>query len=477
MLIATLRTTAVNFLKTSFFMKKFFKLLSPLFTLLVIFGIFIAHLESPIKHCGDCKWSIYTAKSIYKQGNHNLREYHEEVRRINYGILPVNHKLYNFFPPGAAYFAVPIVAAFTEFPKFGLLFLSSIESEKSTPEKRHVDVVKGAPHMEKLVASFAIALTALVLYLIGRLKLNIFSSWLIVGIFSFATSAWSVASRALWPHAPSMLMLSLALYLSLRFLKLKKINYLSLLLPLLIGIVLAFSYIVRPSNALSILCFGLLFCITKNLRVIFAYTLGIATLILPFIYLSYKLYGEPLPPYFQSSRLRIRPDFWAVFTAQLISPSRGFLVFTPIFIFSLIGFVKNLRVKKDLLISITLANIIFFHLLAISSIPTWWGGTTYGPRFMSDMLPYCCFFLMACLAFLNKISFSKKLIFWPSFLLLALLSLWINARGVYCTDTMGWNNKPQDVNRNTHRIFDWSDPQFLRGINFKTPDRKYLCRF
>src|SRR5207248_2106541 len=68
--------------------------------------------------------------------------------------------------------------------------------------------------VEIFAASGMVAITAVLLYLIARRsRLSAPSALAIALIFAFGTSAWSTASRALWQHAPSMLMLTAALYL------------------------------------------------------------------------------------------------------------------------------------------------------------------------------------------------------------------------------------------------------------------------
>jgi hypothetical protein len=50
------------------------------------------------------------------------------------------------------------------------------------------------------------------------------------------------------------------------------------------------------------------------------------------------------------------------------------------------------------------------------------------------------------------------------FVVLALTSLLINARGAIDTRTLEWNVKPSDINVNGARVWDWHDPQMLSGF-------------
>ncbi len=66
------------------------------------------------------------------------------------------------------------------------------------------------------MASTIVALTALLLYRIARRWLTWPYAVLLALMFAFGTTAWSVVSRTLWQHGPSMLLLTLALIVTLQ---------------------------------------------------------------------------------------------------------------------------------------------------------------------------------------------------------------------------------------------------------------------
>jgi hypothetical protein len=47
---------------------------------------------------------------------------------------------------------------------------------------------------------------------------------------------------------------------------------------------------------------------------------------------------------------------------------------------------------------------------------------------------------------------------------LAALSVFINCRAATTVDVHRWNADPVDVDRQPERLWDWRDPQFLRGL-------------
>ena len=64
--------------------------------------------------------------------------------------------------------------------------------------------------------SVGTVLVAIVIFLIARQELAALPAMLVALAFAFGTSAWSTASRSLWQHGPSMLLLGLALLAQLR---------------------------------------------------------------------------------------------------------------------------------------------------------------------------------------------------------------------------------------------------------------------
>src|SRR6185369_4569056 len=156
---------------------------------LVVF-VFVTHLFG-LTTSYDSRWSIPTARSLLYERNTDLNEYRSLLEKNQFFAIEVfDGRFYGTFPIGASLLAVPVVGVVDA---LGLKL--------------------GDGKIEKVTASLAIALTTMLLFLIARRSLDVREALLIVLIFAFCTAAWSTASRALWQHGPSMLMLTLALWL------------------------------------------------------------------------------------------------------------------------------------------------------------------------------------------------------------------------------------------------------------------------
>ena len=79
----------------------------------------------------------------------------------------------------------------------------------------------------------------------------------------------------------------------------------------------------------------------------------------------------------------------------LISPSRGLFVFSPVLLFALPGMSRCLRAPTEPSLRLmTLAGLSTYFLYGF--IATWWGGWVYGPRYMTDLIPFFALWLAIC---------------------------------------------------------------------------------
>ncbi len=115
------------------------------------------------------------------------------------------------------------------------------------------------------------------------------------------------------------------------------------------------------------------------------------------------------------------------------------------------------------------------HLIAVAGFMHWWGGSCYGPRFTTGLVPW--FALLGILGVdamrretganvINRLS-RTPLAANVSLLIggaLLLLSVWINGRGAVSAATARWNSVPENIDKTPERLWDWREPQFLAGL-------------
>ena len=195
------------------FIRKHIRQAIPLALIFLI--VFVSHFISRNVTSFDSAWSIHTAMSIIKEGNTDLDEYREAEN--DHRIETVNGHLYTIFPIGVSIIAIPFVYIMDK----GIGPLLSI-----------------FPSLEKYIRSRSHQP-------LSSLSLNKKGSLLMAFIFAFCTSSWSTASRGLWQHGPTMMMLTITLYLILLAKRKPRLIQFT-------GLTLAFAYVIRPTNSISI---------------------------------------------------------------------------------------------------------------------------------------------------------------------------------------------------------------------------------
>jgi hypothetical protein len=310
--------------------------------------------------------------------------------------------------------------------------------------------------LEKLIASAFVALATGLMYLIGRRSLGIWKAVGIALIFAFATSMWSTASRALWQHGPSALLLLVALYVTLAMRSHGWAAFVT-------GLVLAFAYLVRPTNSLSFAFLGLFYLLNEPRRV-WAYATGAAVVLVPYFADNLINYSNLFPPYsFQLfERLGTPAQVGEAMIGTLVSPNRGLFIFTPLFLFSVYGAVRSISVvgwrRQNL--GLYLAAILLSHWIVTSLFEDWGGAWSIGPRYFVEVMPFLVYFLIPLLEGpLIAVSIWRVL-----FITAAAFSILVQARGALSPYPFLWNGKPRALVEAPERKWDWTDLQFLRGL-------------
>jgi hypothetical protein len=237
-----------------------------------------------------------------------------------------------------------------------------------------------------LIACVTVAAASALVYLTARIYLPNHLALLATAIIAFGTTALSTASRALWQHGPSMMMLAATLYARLRVRQSSRFL-------LLAGFCLTFAYVIRPTNSLLAQLLSLYTLITYH-RETGLFLLGALIVALPFFATSYSIYGSLLPTYYFNhfSQSFSTASWIEGLLGNLISPARGLFIFSPVLLLSLVGIRLKLRGHALTRLDVFLALIILIHWLLISAIRDWKGGFSFGPRYMADLLPYFAFF-------------------------------------------------------------------------------------
>jgi hypothetical protein len=446
--------------------------------LLLFGGVLAAHLISPVSQSGDSFWTVPVMLSLLSEGNTDLDEYTQLLRDKKYGgvecVTPEHHLLwpvpargcpdgshyYYWYPIGTPLVALPLMIAIDASLRVVGPAVDRIAGDRVGPVARAFlrrDYLASHLLVEVAIASTIVALTAVLLFLTARLYLGAAGSITLALLFAFGTSAWSTASRALWQHAPAMLMLTAALYL------LSSAATRPALLPWT-AVPLTLAYFMRPTMGIVLALVGA-YALLHHRRQFPKWLFAAVAAAVPFLAYNLVIYHQPLQSYFMLSLfLAPTPSNFArilsAFAGTVISPSRGLFIFSPFLLFSIAGIWLAGRRKWMTPLTFYLAAALALHWLALSDFVYWTAGNSYGPRLFTDVLPMLLFFLIPAFLWLRLDQPRRPLTI--AFYLSVLISVFIQYRGAMYWAPYEWNGHPSEVGPS--RAWDWRDPQFLRGI-------------
>jgi len=152
----------------------------------------------------------------------------------------------------------------------------------------------------------------------------------------------------------------------------------------------------------------------------------------------------------------IQIPWWDGFAGLLVSPNRGLFIYTPWTLLALWG---AARVWKENLFGWGryLLPGIFAVYLVHARLGTWWGGGCFGPRYLTDLLPFFAFFLVPIWPRIRSSHFVMA-----AFILTTAVALWIQIIGAYYYPNGHWDSTPVPVEADPRRVWDWSDTQIMR---------------
>jgi len=415
---------------------------------------------SPVTQVTDSNYSMLLSQDLLEHRSFLLDhydiprlppEYHDNTYQNGHihEIELVGDHLYYYFPPGTSILSAPFVAILN---RFGL--------SASNPDGTYN--LEGEIRIQALLAGLLMAIFTTLVFYTACLELPLVVSVVVAIGTALGTQVWSTASRGMWNETWGILLLAIVLYLLFRLEAIgRRFN------PIVVATLLAWSYFVRPTNAVPIVAITVyLFFYHRDLLIRYLLT-GAIWLALFMVY-SWYHFHQLLPNYFLVNRLGFR-DFWVALPGNVVSPSRGLLIFVPILFFLgylLVRYWSQITHKRLVWLSLI---IIVVHLVAVSGFKPWNGGACYGPRYSTSLIPWFALLgIIGIRARLKSPPEKRSMLASRAELaagsLLLVLSIFMNARGAVSQKTWAWNVWPTSVDKVAGKIWDWRQPQFLAGL-------------
>jgi len=312
--------------------------------------------------------------------------------------------------------------------------------------------------MEKISASIIASLSCMFVFLIlNRLVIKKIAV-LTTLIYAFGSSTWSVSSQELWQHGLAELLLAMLIY----FVILNETRYSNKTVSVL-GALLALFIFNRPADGFLVLPILLYIIIFYKEKIIY-FAVPLFIISLPFIFYNFYYFKTIFGGYSSMiSYLGLNYTLLSNLLGLLLSPSRGLLVYTPILILSIPGYLlaRDICSKKIKFLLLIYGPIIIIQIMFYSSFAIWWAGWSYGPRFLTGMLPILFIFIGLYLnQYLLIEGFDRKILI--LILLLSIWSIFVQVVGAFFYPNGWWNGIPTNIDAHPERVWDWSDSQIIR---------------
>ncbi len=424
------------------------------------FSVFV-FLISRVHQLADSNYSMLLSQSLIQHRSFTLDHYQiprlpptQQVFYVSngniYQLELVDNHIYYLWGPGTSVLSVPFVALMNAWG------VSSTNADGTyNPD--------GEVRIQARLAALLMAALAAVFYLTSRLLLPPHWAILLSIGSALGTQIWSTASRAMWSDTWGIFLLGFVVFALIA-------NEIGIyrLRPALLATLLAWTYFIRPTFALPILVITFyIFIFYRRSFTLYA-VVGAVWFSVFAIYSTYH-FGQLLPNYYFAYQHFGFANFKWALAGNLVSPSRGLLVFVPVLSFVmylLIRYRATLPLRRLVVLSLI---IVVLHLIVVSSYSPWNGGHCYGPRYSTAIVPWLFLLGLAGVQArrhsLNRLPVSRrfplKRLEASLGALLLLMSVTINALGATSHATWLWNSRPVNVDQQPDRVWDWKHPQFL----------------
>jgi hypothetical protein len=363
--------------------------------------------------------------SILQEGNFDLNEFVPSGTPLPYYFREISGRVVS---------AYPIVPGVLNLPVYALARLAG------------ADLIRQRTILSKLTASFLTAASVAFLYLaLGTRFKRRTAAWMAV-LYGLGTCAWAVAGQGIWQHGPSLALLTLVLVLLLQDGD-RWVAY--------SGFFLGLAVFNRPTNV--ILALLLTMYVARRRRNVLPGFLMLAAVpaVLMFAY-SWVYFHSPVALGQGQAYAEFNGNMLAGLAGLLISPNRGLLVFSPMFLFALLPLGAALLSRKSDMFMRLLAWDVVLTLLLYSRWRMWWGGWCFGYRVLIELLPALMFFLAQAWE-----SYGGRRILRWGMIALAAVSVFAQFLGAFHYPA-GFNWTPDNVDFHPRRLWQARDSELAR---------------
>jgi hypothetical protein len=325
----------------------------------------------------------------------------------------------------------------------------------------------------KVAGALMTALAAVLLAITALRFVSLWGALAVALVFALCSPAWSVTSQALWKHSPAVLLISAGLAMCLWPANSRPRPS----MIVLSAVPLAFSVWCRENLALMVVAAAVYIFFVRGRKMAGLFALVAAAVGAGLAALNVLHFGSPwhsgtfahgLAVARQQGAQLWDTPIWLGVYGLLLSPSRGLLVYAPIFLMSFWGLYLGIRGGER-------AAWLFLSAAAILTFAPslkwhfWWGGATFGPRLMVDAAPFLTLLMVPVWPRAGASHLAAA-----GLAALALFSATVQGIGAFRYDGRAWDEPPTapSVDSAPDRLLSWSNSQLLFYLSWPptTPD-------
>jgi hypothetical protein len=375
---------------------------------------------------GDTEASELLAVTLLREGDFDFNEFFEEGEEIPYSFTMSGDRLVNLYTVIPGMMNVPV------------FFIANAAG---------LDLEANLLRLNKISMSLWAALSVVLMFhiLLG-LGLRPRRSFFLSLVYAFGTLVWSVAARGTWQHGPSIFLLCCGLFLMQS--DRKKVFIWA-------GFFLSLMCVNRPVNAFIVLPIFLYVLIHRRDRIV----PFIMTALLPVAFMAWyslEYWGSILSlGQGQSGKFTGNPTL--AIPGMLLSPARGLLIFSPVFIFSIIYMIRDVFVKNGKVFYRYLVGGFVLTLICYSFWERWSGGFCFGYRYLSEFIPILTIFLAESWdRYIARRRYSLS-----AFFVLTAFSVYVNFLGAFIYPS-GFECEPDNIDFHPERLWYFHDTEITR---------------
>lgn len=310
--------------------------------------------------------------------------------------------------------------------------------------------------LAKLSATLIAALSVTIVHGVARRLASPSTALLVAVVYAFGTSTWSISSQGLWSHGPAQLFLALAIAAA--------VSGRDWACGLAAGLMVACRLPTLPMAG-ALLVHGFARGLGRGL------TGGVVAAAVGAVVVAYNLltFGTLQGGYAHLNTNHLAlvgiEGLWSTPLAEglaglLLSPSRGLWIYSPVLLFAALGVGLIPRDPRRGLLA-CLAGGIAVSVLLLAKYTVWWAGHSFGPRYLTDLLPALVLFL----APVHERLLTRSGLLGTVFAALFAVSVAVQLVGVLYYPSpraVDWNTSPRNVDFAHERLWNWRDSQLER---------------